>query len=211
MDQIEVTKQHCSKLLTSRSLKTAGWLAMASAFLTLPLVFLSFKLDGIIDFKATVIQTIIQVSGTFLFVSIIIYLRKLLNSLYNFHDTDRNIDLMILAGAVTGIISMVSLYVPPLKESVEYAVIVILILQGIVQLQFGYKLLKLPDDLGGMLKPFCYANIATGIFMASVILIPLGILASAISDLMLGTIFLSVSRLVSGKTELPVRQSDFTD
>jgi len=69
-----------------------------------------------------------------------------------------------------------------------------------VQLQFGYKLLKLPDDLGGMLKPFCYANMATGIFLSSIVLLPLGILASAISDLMLGTIFLSVSKSARDKT-----------
>jgi hypothetical protein len=51
-------------------------------------------------------------------------------------------------------------------------------------LKLRQKLLKLPDDLGGMLKPFCYANMATGIFLASIVLIPLGILTSAISDLM---------------------------
>ena len=173
---------------------------MASAFLTLPLVYLSFKLEGRIDVKATVIQALIQTFGTFLFVAIILYLKKLLNSLFNFHDTDRNLDLMIVTGAVTGIISPVALYAPPLKASVEQAVIIILIVQGIVQLQFGYKLLKLPGDLGGMLKPFCYANIATGIFLASIVLIPLGILASAISDLMLGTIFLSVAKSVRDKT-----------
>ena len=186
--------------MTSRTLKVAGLLAMASAFLTLPLVYLSFKLEGRVDVKATVIQTIIQTFGTVLFVAIILYLRKLLNSLYNFHDTDRNIDLMIVTGAVTGIISTVALYAPPLKESVEQAVIIILIVQGIVQIQFGYKLLKLPGDLGGMLKPFCYANMATGIFLSSIVLLPLGILASAISDLMLGTIFLSVSKSARDKT-----------
>lgn len=175
---------------------------MTSAFFTLPLVYLSYKLEARNDFDATVIQTIIQTSSTFLFVTIIMYLKKLLNFQYNFHDTDRNIDIMVLTGAVTGIFSTVALYVPSLKESVEYAVIVILIVQGIVQLQFGYKLLKMPDDLGGMLKPFCYANMATGIFLASIELIPLGILASAISDLMLGTIFFSVSKLVADKAAL---------
>jgi hypothetical protein len=196
--------------MTSRTFKIAGWLAMASAFFTLPLVYLSFKLEGRIDLEAAVIQTIIQIFGTVLFVAIILYLKKLLNSLYNFHDTDRNIDLMIVTGAVTGIISTVALYALSLKESVEYAVIVILILQGIMQLQFGYKLLKLQDDLGEMLRPFCYVNMATGILLASIVLIPLGILASAISDLMLGTIFFGVSKLLKNKTGLPVSQSNST-
>ena len=172
---------------------------MVSAFLTLPLVYISYKLENRIDFEATVIQATIQVSGTFLFVIILLYSKRLLNIFFNFHDTDRNIDLMLIASVVTGALSFVALYFTQLKESVQYLVIVVMLVQGIVQFQFGYKLLKLPNDLGGMLKPYCYANMATGIFLASMLLIPLAILVSAISDLMLGTIFFSMSRLVKDK------------
>jgi hypothetical protein len=66
---------------------------------------------------------------------------------------------------------------------------------GIVQAQFGFRLRRLPDNLGGLLKPFCYANMATGILLASVILMPLSIIISALSDLMLGTIFFNMSRM----------------
>lgn len=168
---------------------------MASAFLTLPLVYLSYLLEGMIDSYAAVIQTIIQISGTVLFVAIVLYLKRLLNSHFNFHNTDRNIALMIIASIVTGVLSSAALCYPPLKEPIGTVVIVILVALGIVQVQFGFKLLKLPNDLGGMLKPFCYANMATGILLASVVLIPLSILASAISDLMLGTIFFNMSKL----------------
>ena len=180
--------------MTSRTLKVAGWLAMASASLTLPLLYLSFKLEGRIDLKAADIQTIIQVFGTFLFVAIILYFKKLLNSHFKFHNADRNIELMIAANVVTGVLSIVALYLTPLQESIGSIVIAILVIQGIVQAQFGYKLLKLPNELGGMLKPFCYANMATGILLVTIILIPLGIVVSTISDLMLGTIFLNMSK-----------------
>jgi ABC-type uncharacterized transport system permease subunit len=178
-------------------LKVAGWLAMASAFLTLPLIYLSFRLESRLDLTATAIQTIIQIFGIILFVAIVLYLKRLLNSHFKFHSTDRTIDLMIIANVVTGFLSVATLYFAPFKESIGSVVIAILVIQGIVQIRFGYKLLKLPHDFGGMLKPFCYANMATGILLASIVLIPLGIVVSAISDLMLGTIFLDMSKLIS--------------
>jgi len=182
-------------LLTSKSMKKAGWLAMTSAFLTLPIVYLSFRLEGMHNSYADSLQTFIQSAGTLLFLAIILCLKRLLNTAFNFHDTDRNIDLMVIASIVTGVLSISMYSFPALKEPLQSAVIVVLVALGIVQAQFGYRLLKLSNDLGGLLKPFCYANMATGIFMASVVLMPLSIIVSALSDLMLGTIFFNMSRL----------------
>ena len=175
-------------------MKIAGWLAMASAFLTLPLVYLSFRLEGGGDSFAGELQACIQAFGTLLFLAIILYLKKLLNALFNFHATDRSIDLMVMASMLTGVLSIGAFSFPVLKESLQSAVLVILVGMGIVQVRFGYRLLKLPHELGGLLKPFCYTNMATGIFLASVVLMPLSIVVSALSDLMLGTIFFNMSR-----------------
>jgi TctA family transporter len=38
-------------------------------------------------------------------------------------------------------------------------------------------------------KPYCYLNIVTGVCTAMIILLPIGVLTSAVSDVMLGTIF----------------------
>jgi hypothetical protein len=185
--------------LTSRTLKIAGWLAMASAFLTLPLAYLSYSMEGRTDVNAAMVLTIIQISGIILYIAIVLCFKRLINTHFHFHNTDRNIHLMILAEAVSGVFSVAALYVSPLKETLVQVVLVILVAQAIVQVLFGFNLLKLPDNLDGMLKPFCYANIATGIFLASVVLIPLGILASALSDLMIGTIFFNLSKRVKDR------------
>ena len=169
---------------------------MLSAFLTLPLVYLSYKLDSRVDLITTVVQTVIALFGAILFTLIVLYLKKFINSFFKFHTIDRYLDLMIAANIIVAVLTLVALYVTQLKESSGYAVLAIIVAQGIVQIQFGYKLLKLPNDLGGMLKPFCYANIVTGLLMATVLLIPLGIVVSAVSDLMLGTIFLNMGKLV---------------
>lgn len=182
--------------MTSGTLKTAGWLAMASAFLTLPVVYLSFSLEGRPDAYAAQIQTFIQAAGTLIFVAIILYLKRFLNELFTFHDCDTGIALMVMASMATGAVTIGIFSFPALKESLQQVVIVILAVQGAIQILFGYRLLRLPDNLGGLLKPFCYANMAAGILMASVVLMPLSIPVSALSDLMLGTIFFNSSKLV---------------
>ena len=180
--------------MSSKTMIFAGWLAMISAFVSIPLVYLSYRLEGRSDATAVSIQAVMQFAGTLLFVALLLYFRKLLHERFMFHDTDRSIGLLIKAGVAAGVLTLLSLYVTPLKETSALAVVVILVAQGIVQVQFGYKLLRLPHDLDGMLKPFCYANMATGIMIASVVLIPVGVLASAIADLMLGTIFFNIAR-----------------
>jgi hypothetical protein len=188
--------------VTVKSLKTAGSLAMASAFLTLPLAYLSFILDGRVDVYANEIQTFIQVSGTLLFVAVILCFKRFLHAIFSFHDIDKNIGLMVVGSMVTGVLA-ISLYsFPALKEWLGSPLIAILVLLGIVQIQFGYKLRKLPDDLGGMLKPYCYANLATGILLATVVLIPLSIPLSALSDLMLGTIFFNMAKRIKDQQRI---------
>jgi len=180
--------------LSCKSMVIAGWLAMISAFMSLPMLYLSYRLAGRVDSAAFIIQAVMQIAGTLLFVALILYLRQLLQAHFSFHDTDRSIGLMLKTGVTAGALTVLSLCFTPLRETVALAVIVILVVQGVVQAQFGYKLLKLPHDLGGMLKPFCYANMATGIMLASVVLLPVGVVVSAIADLMLGTIFFNMVR-----------------
>ena len=182
--------------MNHRALLTAGWLAMISAFVSIPLTYFSFRLDGKVDSLSTGIQIAIQIAGALLFVAITLYLKKLLNTRFRFHDTDKNIDLMIVANVVASVVIVILLYFPHLKESLELAVLVVVVFQGLVQMNFGYKLLKLQDDLDGMLKPFCYLNITTGVLIASIILIVVGVVVSAISDVMLGTIFFHMAKLV---------------
>ena len=168
---------------------------MFSAFIAIPLAYITFKLEGKADVTTVVLQASIQLFGTLLFVVITGFMKKLLNRQYHFHDTDRQIDLMIMANVGAGILVLVGLFFTPMKETLGIAAIVVMVFLGIVQVQFGYRLLKLQNDLGGMLKPFCYSNVITGIFIASVVFLIFGVVTSAISDLMLGTIFFSVAKL----------------
>lgn len=173
---------------------------MASAFLTLPLAYLSFNLEGRTTSYTEEIQTVILASGTLIFLAVFLYLKKFLNSRFSFHATDTTIALVVMLNMVTGTVALGIYSFPALKESLASLLIINQVVQGIVLIRFGFNLLKLPDNLGGMLNPFCYANIATGILAATVILIPLSMLASAISALMLGTIFFNTARRLSSQS-----------
>jgi hypothetical protein len=180
--------------VTHKTLNIAGWLTMISAFVSIPMAYLAFKLEGRVDSVGTLMQVLMQLAGTLLFVVIILLLKRFLNRVCSFHDTDKNIDMMIMANIVAGIFVVVGMYFSQIKETAGIAALVMMVFLGIVQLQFGYKLTKLQNNLGGLLKPFCYLNMATGICVASVVLILVGVVVSAISDLMLATIFFNVSK-----------------
>jgi hypothetical protein len=180
--------------LTRRIFTVAAWLAMTSAFATVPLTYLAFALEGRGDTVGVILQGGIQVVGTLLFVAIIFMLKRFLNTLFAFHDTDKSIGLMVMANVVAGAFLLGGICFPGIRESADQAALVLMVFQGIVQLQFGYKLLKLPNNLGGMLKPFCTLHMATGLCIASIVLVLPGVLLSAVTDLMLATIFFKIAK-----------------
>lgn len=187
--------------MSYKSLVTAGSIAIFSAFIALPLVYLTFRLESEADLTALTLQTILQVFGIVLFVVITRYMKKLLNVQFAFHDADKQIDLMITANVVAGVLVLAGLLFSPLKETLGIAAMVVMVFLGLVQIQFGYRLLKMQNNLGGMLNPFCYVNILTGLCVASVVLIIVGVVVSAISDLMLGTIFFNSAKMLKSVEE----------
>ncbi len=180
--------------MTRRRFTVSAWLAMASAYATVPMAYLAFMLEGRGDTVGTAMQVGLQVVGTLLFVAVTLILKRVLDRLFSFHDTDRNIDLMVMATVGAGGFLMGGLFFPGIRGSTEIAAVVLLVFQGVVQLQFGYKLLKLRNNLGGMLKPFCLLNMATGLCISSIMLILPGILLGALSDLMLATIYFEIAK-----------------
>lgn len=194
------------KPLSYRTFHFAGWLSMLSAFISIPLSYVAYLIETrqtdslvLLGYQlnpeySNLILTVVQIGGTLLFSAILLYLKTLLSRVLKFQSVNRNIDLMILANITIGIFSVSSLYLPQIKEPAGMATLILTVFMGMVQIQFGYKLLRLPITLGGLLKPFCLLNIATGVCEASLVLILVGVVVSAVGDLMLGTIFFNVSK-----------------
>ena len=169
---------------------------MISAFASIPMAYLAFKFEGRADPSGTLILAIMQTAGTGLFIAITLFLKRSLNRIFSFHDTDRSIDLLIMANIVAAIFIIAGMYISQIKETVSIAALVIMVFQGIVQIGFGYKLQKMHNSLGGLLKPFCYLNMITGVCVASIIFILVGVVVSAVSDLMLATIFFNIAKQI---------------
>ncbi|MBT0664892.1 hypothetical protein KI809_11325 [Geobacter pelophilus] len=169
--------------------RLAGILAMVNALLTIPWFIMTFFLADKTGIWPKVAEAVMQTSSTMIFVFTSLVLMKLLNRVHAFHATDRYIMILIKANIVLTAISLIGVVVPSIGSSAGTLALILIAPLGVVQLLFGRKLLQLPSDLGGLHRPYCYLNIITGISMAAVILLPLGILTGAIADIMLGTIF----------------------
>jgi hypothetical protein len=182
--------------MTGSSLRRAGWLAMISAVLTLPLFWFSLQNQGSTDLSLKVVDAIIQVLGACLFVVLSVVLRRFLGRRFAFHAADRVIGLMIISNLAIGVFSLAATFVPGMQQAMAAVIIGAAFALGVLQLRFGYLLLALPDDLGGMCRPYAYLNMAVGACLASIVLAPLAIVLSAIADVMLGTIFLQAARSI---------------
>jgi hypothetical protein len=187
-----------------RRLRLAGYLAMTSALLTLPWVIYTFNYAALNDTVVRFVEACMFSGGLALLIYLMITFRQLLNRRYAFHEADKTISLLIQASICQTAASLVGLAIPELAAAVKIYGLVMAVIVGILHMMFGIWLLQLPASLGGMHRPYCYLNIVTGFSLASIMLLPLGILTGCISDVMLGTIFLqavgdrSVSRVGLG-------------
>ncbi|MCM2360016.1 MAG: hypothetical protein NDI77_17825 [Geobacteraceae bacterium] len=182
--------------MTRKRLLTAGWLAMASAVMTIPWFILAFFLGGQEGLAAKAAEAVMLVTGTMLTVYLLLTLRRLLHERYRFGRADTAIGLLIKASVVSALAGMAGLAFTRMESaSADFAMVMVVVI-GVLQIVFGVSLLRLPDPLQGLHKPYCYLNIATGLCLALVILMPLGMLTGAVADVMLGTIFFQAASAV---------------
>ena len=180
--------------LTPRRLKVAGWLAVASSFLTLPWFLFTYPLAERHDLIFTAAKAGMMIGRLTLLIYLFLVFQQLLTKRYAFTGANVTISLLIQASIVHTSAVMLGLVVPELAAAVTVFGLVMAVIIGVLHIMFGMWLLHLPASLGGMHRPYCYLNIVTGFALASIILLPLAMVTSTISDLMLGTIFLYATK-----------------
>ena len=174
--------------------RLAGSLAMVNALLTIPWVIMTFFLQDRDLLVMKILNALLMTASTGIFVYTSLTLRKLLNTGHSFTDADRYLLLMIKAGVVLTFISLLETALPAFASAAGTLALFLIVPLGIVQILFGLKLQNLPSELGGLRRPYCYLNIFTGFCFASILLMPVGIITGAITDIMLGTIFFQESK-----------------
>jgi len=188
-----------------------GWLAIASAILTLPSVALGLLVEVIRKPAGLLLL------GPYLTLSLaamafslyaLYRLRNLLNDRYQFHDVDHLIVAIIFGvialtavgcvGKVAGVLGRAlgirDAVILPFALTMLAVLVVIGIATSILSIVFGVKLLRLQDDLYGLLKPFVWCTIAAAVCFVTLILAPLGGLVDAAATILLGIIFLRAAR-----------------
>lgn len=180
--------------LKPATLKAAGILAIASAMLTLPMFLISFMLEGRYDMTARFIHLALQSVGTVIFVLLITSLLFFLNRNCRFYRVNPHILGLIAINLVYAAASYVSIFSQQGEEQMRPYMMVMVSLLGIIQAGLGWRLFDLENDLFGMKQPYCWLNVVTGVFFASVLMIPIAIITSAVADVMLGTILIMEAR-----------------
>jgi len=175
--------------MTKGQLTLAGWLSMTSAIFAIPSVVMSWLLDEMSGAGAKLSQAILTLVSLGLFLCVIIALRRLLNYRFKFHQTDIYISLLIWGNVILSVFNLLGLGSQGLESLMNILSIALIIIFGILAIMFGTRLLQLPGNLYGLLKPFCYTTIASGICLITVFLAPVGIVVGAVSDVILATIF----------------------
>jgi hypothetical protein len=175
--------------MTKKQLDLAGWCSITNALIAIPSLAMSWFLETVKGIGPRLSQAILTVVGLALFLYVISSLRKLLNGRFKFHDVDIYISLMIWGNVVLAILSLLSLGTGEMGSFMEVLTVAALILFGILSIMFATRLLRLSGNLYGLLKPFCYVTIGTGICLITIFLLPVAILGGAISDVILGVIF----------------------
>lgn len=168
----------------------AGWLSIANAVMTLPLVALAMLLSELPGTWPKAVLALLEITTLVLFVYIFMTLKRLLNSRFDFRNADALITILVVTNLVFSLISLLLLGMPESQSAMIVLSILALVPLGIVYIAFSIQLLKLQGNLYGMLQPFAWSSIATGFCMGTVILAPLGLLAGAVSDIFLAIVFL---------------------
>ena len=176
-------------VITKEQLYLAGWLSITNAIFAIPSIIMSWFLDTVEGMGPKFSQAILTLVSLGLFLYVIISLRKLLNYRFQFREVDIYISLLIWGNVVLAIVSLLSLGSRGFEWSMNILSIVSFIVFGILAIMFATRLLRLPGNLYGLLKPFCYITIVSGICFITVFLSPVGIIAGAVADVILGVIF----------------------
>jgi hypothetical protein len=175
--------------MTLRRLTCSGWLAMTSAVLVIPWLLLSFVPLDRSGVCSRIAQGVLVTAGTALTVYLLVTLRRLLHERHAFSAADSAISFLVTVNLVSAAASLLVAAAPRLETALDPFGLILAVVGGLCQVMFGIKLLRLPDSLGGLRRPYCYLNVVTGLCLATIVLLPLGMAASAVADVMLGTIF----------------------
>jgi hypothetical protein len=174
----------------------AGWLAIAQAVLLFPEIGVAVVADYLLGTSPFIKVAVapIHIASMLVGIYVLYMFRDLLGRRFEFHRTDNVLVTLIGANVVFIVLGILGLVLGLLAGAAEdlfdVLTLVLFVPYNIIVVVFGIMLLKLEDDLFGLLKPLVFMTITSGVLGATIILSPLGLLAHIASLIILGMVFL---------------------
>lgn len=169
----------------------AGWLAIAWAIIIVPATVLDLIVQSTV--YSNPVFNILVAFFTIILATLGVYVlymfRNLLNERHNFHETDTLITLLIGFEIIIHAIKFFVNLIPSITGSTTTILAILVVPWGIIHIIFAIQLLKLSDNLSGLLKPYVFVNMGGGILMVTVILLPFSLPFFIAGSIMLGIIF----------------------
>jgi hypothetical protein len=177
----------------------AGWLSILWAvIILLRKVGVDLFIDLFVDVKSLSGTGIMQlitgfhVVGNLVGIYVLFMFRQLLNERHSFHNVDKLINALIFCYAAAPLIGAAGLVLDPQLSSMNALTIIygIYVLSGLISIVYAIRLLKLESNLSGLLKPYVYSTIASGVCGATLVLGGFGSVIFMVSLILLGMILI---------------------
>jgi hypothetical protein len=185
----------------------AGWAAIASALFFLPIMGLAVYHDLQSDSGAQagnllVLVILLDLVSKLLGLYALLKFRSLLNQRYQFHAVDNLIIILYVAGVSLGVLSYLVRMIPDAKIPVLITGATLMFVYGILGIIYATRLLRLPGNLNGLLKPLAYTTMVGSICFLLVFLSPLGLALMVASTVILGLVLLKQEQVELEELEI---------
>ncbi|MFC1564387.1 hypothetical protein ACFL6G_05585 [candidate division KSB1 bacterium] len=170
----------------------AGWLAITTAVLLIPLIIFGFYLEvySVFSIPVNIMLASLKVIILVFSVYILQVFRLLLHESFKFQKADPVITLLIIINIIYTIVSLTGHILPDIKLALGLANTALWIPFGLFYIVLAYQLFRIQETGPGILKFYAFTILISGLCLCSVILIPVGLFAVSASHIMLGIIFL---------------------
>ena len=166
----------------------AGWASVLGALVNFPLAAVVVAVQFFPDNPVLQgVNDVLTIVATGLEIYVLMALRRLLHA-HRFHAVDFVVALLI-GGLGIGMVLDVGgerVLDPVIAGAL---LLMVAVVTGLIYAVFGYRLLPASQLLAGPLKPFAYFNIIGGVSVATLVLVPLAILASIAASVALAIVF----------------------
>ncbi|MBM3247779.1 hypothetical protein FJZ17_04560 [Candidatus Pacearchaeota archaeon] len=177
--------------MSKERLNLIGWIAIFNAVIMLPIIILSL-LPGI-ESGPKIILIILFNINFFAFIIVFSSLKKLLSTKFSFSLVNNLITSLILITIISTIINEFQFILPEYKVQGGTINALFSLIYGVIFIVFSIKIRRLKENLYGLLKPISYSIMIAGFCYGSIILIPIGFLASSVYNIILGMLFMRAS------------------